>query len=71
MPVSKVAKRVARRFLEGLTKYPVRERPPEDTPDLDTWRERPAVPDGDRSALPGDEDAENAELDGQTGKRTR
>lgn len=74
MAASKI--RVARRFLErrGYAPYPVFKLKDEDTPDLDSWREKPIVPDGEHSELPGptepDED-EETELDGQTGKWTR
>lgn len=73
MAVSKLAQRVARRFLDrkGYSAYPVAELKPGDTPDLDSWREKPVVPDDDHSEIPGDEDDEDAKLDGQTGMWTR
>jgi hypothetical protein len=73
MAVSYLAERVARRFLErkGYAAYPVSDLKEDDTPDLDSWRQRPDVPDGDHSELPGDENEEDSMLDGQTGMWTR
>lgn len=69
----KLARRVAQRHLErqGFAPYPVMNLHDEDTPDLDSWREKAVVPDDDHSEIPGDEDEEDEKLDGQTGKWTR
>ena len=74
--VSKLAQRVASRYLErkGYANYPVAELKPGDTPDLDSWREKPVVPDHDHSELPGPsapDEEEKTDLDGQTGKWVR
>ena len=65
------AARVALRWRvrRAFAPYPVMNLHDEDTPDLDSWREKPSLPGENHSELPGEDD--DQDLDGQTGKWTR
>jgi len=63
-------KRVARRYLERQGTGPYPEMNLRDDQDLDSWRDRPALPDG-HSELPGDEDEDDEISEGLEGEWSR